>query len=300
MLNGYIDYLEKFSKEQNISNEAFGVLSEKLTAIYNMREAQPFFDIVENYRKTGAFVMEEAIETIKPITLKTNEDSAFYYMILAILLTQPLKELYLEKGFNEKLWFDTVAEIKRKAAECHKSYGIWGVGLGFWFKGIFELRWFSFERLNFEIFNSPYDYCKDGVEVEKGDTVISVHIPSGSPLVYEECLKGYDAAAEFFKEKFNINPVVFYCNSWLVFPDNKKVLNENSNILKFAADYDIVDLEFAKEGCDFSRIFGCGFSGNLNDLSTNTSLQKNVVNFLKSGGKLGNGKGFFIMQKGDK
>jgi len=293
MLNVYTDYLKKFINEQNIPEEASGILSGKISAIYEREEAKPFFNIVENYAKTGTFVMDEAIEAVKAITLNTKDDSAFYYMILAILLTKPLKKFYLKEGFTEKLWIDTVAEIKRKAFECHNSYGIWGVGLGFWFKGIFELKWFSFERLNFEIFDSPYDYCKNGVEIKKGDKVISVHIPSGSPLVYEKCLEGYEAAAEFFKETFDINPV-FYCYSWLVFPGNKNVLKDGSNILKFAADYDIIDQEIIKDGCDFGRIFGKNYSGNLNDLPINTTLQKNVVEYLKSGEKLGCGKGFFV------
>ncbi len=293
----YVEYLDKFIKEQSIPYEAFEVLSEKITALDKICEEKPFFAIVENYSKTGAFDIEKIIKTVAKIVQKTGEDSAFYYMILSILLTSPLKAFYSKKGFTNELWEDTVAEIKRKAFECYKSYGIWGVGLGVWFRGMFEMRWFSFERLNFEIFDSPYDYCKNGIEIKKGDNVISVHIPSGSPLIYDECLKGYNAAAKFFKEKFKMSPVVFYCNSWLVFPDNKKVLNENSNILKFAADYDIIDLEFSKEGCDFSRIFGCGYSGDLGELPTNTSLQKNVVEFLKSGGRLGNGKGFFIYKK---
>ena len=289
--------LKNFIKSQNMPNEAFNMLSQKMAETKKIKEGKEFFAIVEDYEKTGILKIEQIIKAVNKLSQKSGENSACYYLLLAVLLTESLKKFYFEKGLSEKLLNDTVAEIKRKAFECYNSYGIWGAGLGVWFKGMFELKWFSFERLNFEMFESPYNYCKGDISVKKGDRVISVHIPSGSPLIYEECLKGYKAAAEFFSENFRINPVIFYCNSWLVFPENRRVLRKGSNILNFAADYDIVDLEIAQNGCDFGRIFGMEYTGSLEGLPANTSLQRNVLEYLKNGGTLGNGKGFFIYKK---
>ena len=65
---------------------------------------------------------------------------------------------------------------------------------------------------------------------------------SGKPLDYESCKDSYLKAKEFFKKRFNDKPIPFICWSWLVNPNNKLFMKENSNILTFASDYDIIDV----------------------------------------------------------
>lgn len=79
------------------------------------------------------------------------------------------------------------------------------------------------------------------------------------------------------------------CCSWLLCPDLKNVLDENSNILKFQSLFSIVETNYeSREG--EKRIFG-NINDNACEYPENTSLQRNAKSYLISGVKFGDSLG---------
>lgn len=116
---------------------------------------------------------------------------------------------------------------------------------------------------------------------------IDTHIPSSGPLKREKYLESYKKAAEFFKNYFIEKDIIFGCYSWILSPDNKKILPPGSNILPFMSDYQIVFVENDLNNTTFWRIFATRqVPENLEDLPTDTSIRKAFANWLKSGKEL--------------
>ena len=133
------------------------------------------------------------------------------------------------------------------------------------------------------------------MNVKSGDQYIETHIPSGRPLVHEECRLSYDRAAEHFKNIFGDKPIIFGCNSWLLSPNNRKILPETSNILKFMDDYEILEPAKDEKNSNLWRIFSVEeLPANLDDLPQNTSVQRAFVKWLKEGNTIDRAFGAFI------
>ena len=100
---------------------------------------------------------------------------------------------------------------------------------------------------------------------------------------------------EFFKKRFNDKPIPFICWSWLVNPNNKLFMKENSNILTFASDYDIIDVvEYKDYNAIAPWLFGKSRVDDLSPSDNDTSLQKRAKEYLKNGGKLACAYGVFF------
>ena len=99
---------------------------------------------------------------------------------------------------------------------------------------------------------------------------------------------GYNAA---------LNKVVFMCNSWLLYPWMRSVLNDNANLAKFYDDYTIVSSGEYKDYTEIWRLFDCCYNGNPDDLPSDTSLRREYIARIKRQEPVGYGIGVFIMHK---
>ncbi len=76
------------------------------------------------------------------------------------------------------------------------------------------------------------------VVLEKGDKVISVHIPRRGDLSRTTCEETYSLAREFFEKYYpDFDYKVFRCVSWLMDRQLKKLLKPGSNIADFLSKY---------------------------------------------------------------
>ena len=151
---------------------------------------------------------------------------------------------------------------------------------------------FTLGRLQYEPISSPLDY-KD--IVKKGDKIINVHIPSGSPLRTEEVYDSFDKAYEFFGAEGDI---IFTCHSWLLYPPHYEVFPEGSNLRAFYELWDVVRQEESEE--DFWRVFYKEPNISLSEIIPKTSLEKRMLDHLKSGGSMGAGQAFIVYRPGKK
>lgn len=118
---------------------------------------------------------------------------------------------------------------------------------------------------------------------------IKLHIPSGNPLNIQDIKLSLADAKKYIYSYFDLEPnreLEYYCESWLFSPELKYFLNEDSNILSFQRLFNIV--KYRENLKDFML-----FVFNLHDtpkdfsiLKSDTSLQKNMKNYLLEGKKL--------------
>ena len=87
------------------------------------------------------------------------------------------------------------------------------------------------------------------------------------------------------------------CHSWLLFEKLRDYLRDTSNIVSFMNNFDIVYTEHLELG-DYSevwRLFDVDYNGKLDDLPENSSLRRSFKQYLKEGGKWGEGYGIFFL-----
>ncbi|QHT61467.1 hypothetical protein GXP70_16855 [Paenibacillus lycopersici] len=134
--------------------------------------------------------------------------------------------------------------------------------------------------------------------LQKGDDVLNVHIPEGGRMSHDACLASYASAARFFGECFPEQPFRAYvCSSWLLSPEFRDWLPEQSNIRQFQSDYHLLPL-ISDETQILERVFDFGTQlADLPKLAAETSLQRVVYDHLTAGDRMHNGCGFILMEE---
>ena len=236
---------------------------------------------------------EEILKRSKAIARLTLVHPYTTDLLIFICMTKRLKELYLEKGLDLRIYKDTILDLKWKLEECKILKGICGSFVAPWFVKFFMLKRVALGRLQFELATISVDYEKNGVKLEKGEsTVINLHIPrTGTPIDKESCDDAYARAREFFKDDVGEN-CAFICKSWLLFPENASIIPPNTNTYRFFSEFDIVDWDF-NEGEDLWRLFDT-HEMNPDRLPANSSLRRAYIEHLKNGGRVGWGLGIRI------
>lgn len=209
---------------------------------------------------------------------------------------------YKQKGISDNIFKSTFSDIKIWCENC-SNRGLENIN---WIKNHINFELFRLGRLQFQLFtcsNPVLNYSK--LPFNYGEKVIYIHIPQGEKLNYDECINSLKTADDFFKKYFpDYNYNYYFCESWLIFENNREFMAENSNILKFMSLFDIhYSINFEEQA--FERIFGKEINFNsllyklnrnkrksdINSLTEFTSLQKSAKHYLQSGKKLGIGIG---------
>lgn len=208
-------------------------------------------------------------------------------MVFAIMAAEPMRYIYYARGISEQIYLDTLRDMKYKAEECRRMYNVWGTFVPLWYHYICCGDVIALGRLQFQKVKSPIDY-KD--IVKKGDTVISCHIPSGSPLDMEKVRKSFDTAYKFFGG--DDEKMAFFCDSWLLYPPQYELYPECANLRKFCDIWDVA--EQRDENHDFWRVFYKPEDTDLDTIEPQNRFEKNLLEHLKNGGSMGCGRAMFI------
>lgn len=229
----------------------------------------------------------------------------FTKLSLVFLYLPTVKENYGKKGISDKVFFDTLDDLRIWIDDCFERTGK---------KGLYEIHWlvlhlrmqiFKIGRLQYQLGRYRFKAYKG---LSKGDRVLNIHIPRGEKLDYGECVKSIDEAQSFFKEFFPDYGSLFTCRSWLLFPDNRKFMKPDCNILRFSELFEIVGENYLPEPA-YLWIFGIkltnaqlianmkakGCYGYTENLPADTSLQRSAIKYINGGGKLGEGEGVIII-----
>ena len=294
-------YIENFCSEFDYPAEATQVMLSAYDKIYENRETAKIWDeILNNYDEKREISMTDLKPKCEAVTEATGVHDYTVKLLVHICLSRTLRAYYKEKGLDDGLWFSAMSDLKWKLIESHLVYDVWGTFVADcnWFSRWYDITRFALGRLQFEIASSNCDYDKNDIKLPKGTKIINVHIPrTGTPLNHDEVLDAYRRAKVVFKDEFKDGePMIFYCSSWLLFPEHTTILNEKSNILKFMSDYDIFASGYYPDENKSSlwRVFDCPMTVAIDDLPENSFLQRAYKKHLQAGGKRGYGIGLFF------
>ncbi len=122
---------------------------------------------------------------------------------------------------------------------------------------------------------------------QRGDTAIGLHIPDSGPLTPDAVEASLDAARRFFPRHFpDEHYTAFSCGSWLLDPQLREYLPEESNIVRFQRRFELEPYE-QPEGLDADvevlRFVFRTLTTPLDQLPRRTVLQRAVIDHLKAG-----------------
>ncbi len=238
-------------------------------------------DFFEQNRETICLLHDRATWDGALATLKTclfpDEQGV---RILTVMLADMCntKKAYREKGIPDEVYLATMACFTRFVTEHKASYGVYGFDRAFWTPRQLSMQLFRIGELEYEL-------------AEEGrKRMISIHIPSDARMTPQECQTSYEQAKVFF-EKFypEWSGEAYGCNSWLLAPGLKNILPEESNIIRFQNAFEIVKMDEDDRGF-LEWVYKRGDIP-YEELPEETSLQRNMKQYLLGGGKIGDADG---------
>ena len=137
-------------------------------------------------------------------------------------------------------------------------------------------------------------YKSDGwkLSLKQGDSIVSVHIPTGGPLNVESCNNDFKYGADVITHSFG-DFKAFYCSSWLLDPQLKRIIGKETNLTRFADRF--VRFPVKSTGNDvFEYVFNLSGSVPPQELKESSSLSKLLKNHLASGGHIYGAAGIFF------
>ncbi|WP_448916623.1 acyltransferase domain-containing protein [Eubacterium ramulus] len=281
-----------FSKEHEFPEEAVESLSKSLSLIIgNKHLYHVFSEWEQKYWKNPDLDYVLLQKTLEDLDGEEGISKYTFDLLFMIGISRRTWELYQERGISREIFHDSMADMHWKLLECHRMYGIWGTFVMHWFPWWFQLKRFALGRLQFELIAFDDEYEKDGLVLHKSSPVINVHIPFCGKLDYAEVQKSYEKAAVFYRAEFTEHPLVFVCESWLLFPANKEILPEHSNIRSFLADYDVY--RTIENNKDLWRIYYGAEQNGFEHLPESTGLERAYKNWLLSGHMAGQSWGVY-------
>ena len=151
---------------------------------------------------------------------------------------------YAERGISDSIFYDTMSDIGVWTADCRRTGSLVnGLDNTAWLAHHVRLELFKLGRLQFQPIKRPVILNMGLACIWKmrklPDVCLNVHIPRGGRLDEGACKASFYAAPLFFEKYFGKKYTVCTCLSWLLYPDNKLFMKENSNILKFASMFEI-------------------------------------------------------------
>lgn len=191
---------------------------------------------------------------------------------------------YQERQIAEQIYWDTFKDITYWCENCYREYGEYGINQYDWFFRHIELTIFRLGRLEFERLPSEWEFVSGDITIQKGDPIIFIHIPQGEKLDIQACKASVEQAYEFWGRDY-----VYICHSWLLYPELKKLLKPDSNILAFQKLFDVIDVDFQEREAEW-RIF-VKVQDAPEKYPEHTSLQRAAKRYLQQGGQIGNGFG---------
>ncbi|MBQ2727535.1 MAG: DUF5596 domain-containing protein [Clostridia bacterium] len=237
---------------------------------------------VYNEIKANAYDKDDndgVLSGIKAIAEKEEIHQDLAMLAVVLMLGMDAKSLYDRKNLSEKIYFDSMKDIAIWTKTCMTEAGHVGLYEFGWIMNFIRADIIRLHRLEFhEISFDPVEkWEKAGLTVKDGDRVINIHVPEDGPLTHDDVIESYRQAYRHFGRS---GTAAFVCHSWLLYPGLLEFLPENSNIRKFAEDFEIVETDHKKNYGELWRVFGKRKSYVPSELPRNNSLQRGLADYL--------------------
>lgn len=294
------NYVLSLMNELEFDKEAIEALYADFVKIDSNEEAKKAFDeCIADYEKDISLNYDALLKKAESAGESVGVHKYSAGLLLFVCLSKHLRRLYKEQGIDDKIWYDSMLDLKWKLWECKAVKNMWGSFVAWWFPGFFNMTRFALGRLQFDFTRYGDTYASDDISLTPDSMVIGVHIPRTlTPFGKESRDDAYAQAKAFFGPKLNGAPMVFTCCSWLLYPAIKEILPEKSNVRTFMDEFKIIKEYHDKDGeyNDAWRLFDMDQPENIDDYPEDTSLRRAFKAYLKNGGKTGEGLGIFKME----
>ncbi len=289
--------MEKISFPEDAKSTFFEALD---TFLNNPTTKEEFFSLLNEYEKDINCNYEAMLEKVASLGEGLGIHKYTSHMLLFLCMAEKLKQRYIDRGLDLELCYNTLCDLRYKLNECRIIHGIDGTFVAPWHKKIFNLSLFALGRLQFEYFSTHYEYNFKGKIYPKGTKVVNMHIPrTGGSLNHEEVLESYKLAEQMYKNKFGDEPLLFYCDSYLLDPWIPTVLSPTSNLTAFQNDFQIVKLGESFEYSGLWPIFACIYNGDISALPNDTTLRRAYIERIKENKPFYYGHGLFFYKNGE-
>lgn len=202
-------------------------------------------------------------------------------------------------GIPEDISRRTLADIGRNVALYRRRHGVGGLHVAWWLllhlRGeIYQLGRLQFQRATLGN-RTGNSVAAEGLPFRPGSPALSLHIPDYlGPLTAPACDRSLDLARGFFPRHFPDEPyAIATCHSWLLDPQLRDYLPQDSNIVRFQQRF---TLAYASPEKADKEVIGFVFGDErrpLNELPQRSTLERAVVEHLRSGGHWHLGHGWF-------
>ena len=188
---------------------------------------------------------------------------------------------YLKRSIPLDVFVATMKFCTRFLCEHLQNFQTYKFVQAWWFPRQISLSEYRIDALEYEF-------------VDTGDREIAIHIPSDADLRQESVARSIRAFHEF-REKYypGWENVKLTCDTWMLMPELKEMLGENSNIIAFQNLFEIDALDY-----NATWYMGWIFPGaeNVDELlPERTSLQRSLKEYLLAGKKFGIARGHLKM-----
>ena len=292
-------YLSCFLTEFGFTAKAKRVLTSACDRIFAEQDAIRMLDEIRaRYVQMPDGKATFLVETSDKIAAKCALDRHTVYLLIWILLSKDSKKIYADRNVSEEMWRDNMRDLRYWCDHCFLVKGVYGTAWPDWPYRFFAATRFTFGKLEFETDRIGKTYIKDGVVLHPDDQVVYIHIPrTGERLTPQDVDASCAAASAFFKQRYGMKDVVFACHSWILYPENKKILSESSNLYSFISRFEIIDVVEDTLYKDIWRLFDVDYKGDADALPQDTSLRRAYAQRIKEHKPLGVALGVWVYRE---
>lgn len=265
-----------------------------LGAFRTLSTCEEFSAVLAVYEEDPYVKFDDLLARISELSKSVGIHPHLGHLVLFIACTPRLRRLYLDEGVSLDILRDTLADLYYKTLECIAVEGHVGTFVAWWEWRIFCFRIFALGRLQFEPISLSADTVVADTVLSQGTTVLSVHIPRTlTPLDHDAVQESYRAADIFFRSRGVCEHTVFTCSSWLLSPRHPEMLKPTSNVLRFAADYTLVDSGESETYEHLWRLFDCHVT-TPDALPADSSMRRAYIDLMRRGERACWGRGFIL------
>uniref|UniRef100_UPI004056070C acyltransferase domain-containing protein n=1 Tax=Acetatifactor sp. TaxID=1872090 RepID=UPI004056070C len=221
-------------------------------------------------------VAQTAFDAYKKLEKVFQEDEDKIKMLSCQLLCAAgLYERYQKKKISHKIYIDTMKCFTRFAEECMVKTG----------KYAFDRAWWTYRQVSMVLFRiGELEY--ELVE-ENGKKAIYLHIPSDASFTKDMVDQSLEMAQYVISTAYpEYVTCDYFCESWLLSPKLKELLDVNSNIIQFQNRFEI--MKENKQAKDiFEWLFKTDENTEISILKEDTSLQRKAKQLLLQGENIG-------------
>ena len=215
--------------------------------------------------------------------LSGNKSDFEKNLIMFLFFCEELSYQYKVAGIPKEILHATLEDLPTRVKRHYDMTGTLGLSGTRWIAPIMQMKQFRLGRLVFCMHTASIDVLEKGIC--KGDPVVDIHVPGGSPLTPESCEASLAQAELFFSKFFPDYKYYWYtCHSWLLDDILVDFLKPESNILRFANLFEPVFSHPEDSILHFVFKYGIKTRTELHNCSADTEFAQKVKEYALAGG----------------